>query len=86
VTLGLCEVIELTRNNPQNVAMVEFEFMIMNYIDSSRVSRESTKIFEAAERIFSETSKRAEKVGWGQMNVEKYPELAQIPEGMKLPA
>ena len=86
VTLVVSEVIEITRNNPNNAAMGDFEFTVMNYIDNSRASRESIKIFEAAERIFAETSKRAEKVGWGQMNVEKYPELAKIPEGMNLPA
>ena len=52
VTLALGEVIQLSRNNPPSVAIADFEFVIMNYIDNSRDSKESIKIFEIAETIF----------------------------------
>ena len=80
------EVMELNRNNPPNVALAGFEFVVMNYVDSSQASKDSTKVFEAAETIFQQSSKRADKIGWAQLNVDKYPELAQVPEGMNLPA
>ena len=46
------EVMELNRKNPPNVALAGFEFVVMNYVDSSQASKDSTKVFEAAETIF----------------------------------
>ena len=49
------EVIELNRNKPPSVVMKDFEFLVMNFVDNSRASKEAIRIFESAEQLFSET-------------------------------
>jgi hypothetical protein len=59
------EVIELNKNQHPSVVMKDFEFSVINYFDNSRASKEAIRIFESAEQVFAETSKRADKIGWG---------------------
>lgn len=61
----LGEVIELTADNPPSKALSGFEFSVLSFVDNSAASRDSTEVFKEAEKLFSETSNRSNKIVWG---------------------
>lgn len=80
------EVIEMNRNRLPSVVMKDFDFFVMNFVDNSKASEEAIRIFESAEQSFSEIPKNTENIGWGQVNIEKFPDLNRLPKGVAIPA
>ncbi len=69
----LSYVIEITPTNTPNNALSKFEFVVINFYDSSIASMNINSIFLKAEEIYS--TKNSNSVAWAQLNAEKYPDL-----------
>ena len=65
ISSGFCEVIHLSYKNPPATALKNFEFTVINFVDDSNTSQDASMIFEEAESIFAQESRRAERIGWG---------------------
>ena len=65
--------IEISPTNTPNNALSKFEFVVINFYDSSRASIDISSVFLQAEEIHS--TKNSNSVAWAQLNVEKYPDL-----------
>lgn len=71
------DIIEITAENPPNLALAGFEFAVINFYDDSAASVEVKKIFHEAMVLFKEEEKLGSRsVGWAQVDVIKYSELS----------
>jgi hypothetical protein len=71
------DIIEITAENPPNLALAGFEFAVINFYDDSAASEEVKKIFHEAMILFKEEEKLGSRsVGWAQVDVIKYSELS----------
>jgi len=75
---ALSEVIELSFKYPRKI-LANFEFGIINYVDDTEASAEASVIFQAAEKIYSSKSGRANTIGWSQLDIKKFPSLNTAP-------